>query len=257
MSKNVKVFYTGGWDSTFMLCKLSRKPITIVPIYILNPLRHSRDKELDSAKRIINLLSKHPNTKAKFSDIKVIKLSNISIDPRIRDARKRLSKKIGLLGYQYAYLAAVATKYDFVALGIESSPEDTTIGATATLNKYAEFKKTQYGYVVNQPSSLPDVNTVFGHMLFPIIDATEREMLEWIEKHGYEDIMKLTWFCHSPIKGQPCGLCRPCEQKMDSGMECLLPDVAKKRYLKAKKWRILGDRPSRSIKNAKIRLLGG
>ena len=80
-------------------------------------------------------------------------------------------------------------------------------------------------------------------------------MLEDFKKWGYEDIMQNVWFCHSPIKGEPCGLCRPCEEKMDSRMSILLPSKAQKRYKKAKKWHFLGKNLSRKIKNLKIAIL--
>ena len=58
---------------------------------------------------------------------------------------------------------------------------------------------------------------------------TEQEMLANIRAWGYEDIMAMIWFCHRPIHGKPCGMCHPCQQKMQ-GMEFLLPEEAHKRY---------------------------
>lgn len=54
-------------------------------------------------------------------------------------------------------------------------------------------------------------------------------MLNNVKEWGYEDVMKNIWFCHTPIGGQPCGLCGPCHTKIDSGMEWLLPEAAVKR----------------------------
>jgi 7-cyano-7-deazaguanine synthase len=42
--------------------------------------------------------------------------------------------------------------------------------------------------------------------------------------------MQNIWFCHTPIKGKPCGLCHPCDVKMESDMLFLLPEKAQKRY---------------------------
>lgn len=252
--KEIKVFCTGGWDSTFMLCKLSRESIAITPIYAFNPQRQSRNQELDAIKKILRLLSNHPATKAILNKLQIVDISKIKINPTIRDARKRLATEVGLPGYgcQYDYLATIAQEFELVGLGIEKTNYDV---AALAIKKFAQIKKMKYGYVPDLTKSSADVNLVFGHIVFPIIDITEREMLEWVNKNKYQSIMELTWFCHSPVDGYPCGLCRPCEQKMDAGMNFLLPKQAQKRYFKAKKWQMFGKKTSRSIKNLKLRFL--
>ena len=104
----ISVFVTGDWDSTFMLCKLSRQKLVINPIYVLNQKRESRDFELASINKIVRALSKHPGTKAKISPIKIINLEEIDVDPAIVAARRRLMRRVGSLGYQYDYLATLA-----------------------------------------------------------------------------------------------------------------------------------------------------
>jgi len=49
-------------------------------------------------------------------------------------------------------------------------------------------------------------------------------------ENGWLDIMELSWFCHTPIDGKPCGLCGPCDDAMNTGMEWHLSEEAKKRY---------------------------
>lgn len=71
---------------------------------------------------------------------------------------------------------------------------------------------------------------VLGNFKFPIIDKTELEMKRNIEMWGYKEVMKNIWFCHTPFYGKPCGLCHPCEVKIQSGMEFLLPKSALKRF---------------------------
>ena len=55
-------------------------------------------------------------------------------------------------------------------------------------------------------------------------------MVEMIKRLGYEDMMGHIWFCHTPYKGRVCGICRPCEQKMECNMEFLIPRDAQTRY---------------------------
>lgn len=255
-SAEVHLFITGGWDSTFMLCKLSRRSVTVKPIYVLNPKRKSHNKELAVAKTIIKAVRKHPNTKAEIKNLKIINLSDINVDQNVISARHRIMKKTGIIGYQYDYLATVAKGIGMVGLGIEKDLTNQEDGASAALKRLAKLKLGRYGWIVDQSVSDPDVNLIFGHIIFPIIDMTELEMVEWTKKYGYTEIMSLIWFCHSPIHGQPCGLCRPCEEKINSKMDFLLPEESIKRYLRAKKLKRLGDKPSRAIKNLFIFLLG-
>lgn len=238
-----------------MLCRLSRKRITIAPIYVLNHKRKSYGFELKAIAEILKRLSRHPATKASFAELKIIDLDTVQIDPKIFAARRRLATEVGLLGYQYDYLASIAKNFGTIGLGLEKAPDGIDIGAPATLIRLAKLKSGKFGYEVDQACSKPDINTVFGNFFFPIIDVTEREMKEWVVKNNYQDIMNLIWFCHSPINGQPCGLCRPCEEKMDSKMNYLLPKKAQRRYFAARKWDFLGEKLSRSIKKSKLKLL--
>ena len=73
-------------------------------------------------------------------------------------------------------------------------------------------------------------------------------MLANIRAWGYEDIMAMIWFCHRPIHGKPCGMCRPCQQKMEGHMEHLLPPAARRRYRIYKKTEALfGEFPARVL----------
>lgn len=98
-------------------------------------------------------------------------------------------------------------------------------------------------YILDAAKSSNEGLLVFGNFSFPIIDKYETDMLCNIKEWGYEDVRKEIWFCHRPIHGTPCGLCHPCDVKMESEMEFLLPEAARKRYLLHKKFqRIFRDR---------------
>ena len=46
----------------------------------------------------------------------------------------------------------------------------------------------------------------------------------------YEDIMNLTWFCHTPIDGKPCGKCNPCRYTIEEGLRERFTRIALMRY---------------------------
>ena len=236
---------------------LSRQPkVTINPIYVLNPKRKSFHNELHAIQKIIDLLKQKPDTKAEITPVQIINLSDIEIDSEIREARQLLSKQIGGLGYQYDYLSSLAKAHGQIGLGLEKAPDTgSDVGAVATIRKNGGLIKKAGFYYLNTQKATPEAKLVFQNMFFPVIDTTEVQMRKNFESWGYHDIMQNTWFCHSPINGQPCGLCRPCEEKMSSDMESLLPPKAQTRYFKAQKLHIFGKSLSRRIKNLTIWLL--
>jgi hypothetical protein len=47
---------------------------------------------------------------------------------------------------------------------------------------------------------------------------------------GYGDTMNKTWFCHNPVKNEPCGVCTPCKQVIAKGMSFRIKPSGMKRY---------------------------
>ena len=48
----INVLWTGGWDSTYRMVELSRRNVTIQPIYCCDPGRQSLEKEKETIERI-------------------------------------------------------------------------------------------------------------------------------------------------------------------------------------------------------------
>lgn len=199
--EEIKILWTGGWDSTFRMIELSRKNVVIQPIYVLDSERKSTDNELKAMDKIIQDLNKRDETKAKINAIKIIKKEDIPENKEITDAYKIINARTRL-GSQHDWLARLAVEY--------------------------------IGYMDKEKSS-NEGRLVLGNFRYPIIEKTEKQMLNIIKEEKYEEIMKHIWFCHSPINGKPCGICHPCCVKIESGMEFLLPQEAIKRYRKSKK----------------------
>ena len=98
------------------------------------------------------------------------------------------------------------------------------------IEQYCKLDIADNTCIVNLAESTKEGNLVLGWFKYPIITRTELDMLKQIKEWGYEDIMQMIWFCHTPINGTPCGMCHPCEVKIKSDMAFLLPDSAQKRY---------------------------
>lgn len=225
----VHILWTGGWDSTYRIVELSRMDLSILPIYCCDPDRESTPEEKKVMLKILQALSTRPETKAHFYPIQYIDVSAIPENKEITDAHAILAADTGL-GRQYEWLARLAHKYPGLEIGTDRREQALPTGCRATIMKHGGFTLDDGVPVINRGMASEECKLVLGNFHFPLADITEQEMLENIRAWGYEDIMKLSWFCHAPMNGQPCGMCTPCRHKMENDMAFLLPEKAQQRY---------------------------
>jgi hypothetical protein len=58
---------------------------------------------------------------------------------------------------------------------------------------------------------------LFRYFSFPLFSTDKVEIGERAEAEGWGDIMDMTWFCHRPSRGRPCGICAPCLYTIEEG----------------------------------------
>lgn len=222
--KTIKVLWTGGWDSTYRLVELSRKAVEIQPVYIIDSGRKSRDIEISTMTKITASLRERKETLATIKDVELFKIEDIPEDAEITRAFEKLSSEVRL-GSQYEWIARLAKINPGLEIGIEK-PSGEYSGCMTVIDRFGRLLKSDDSFVIDPDNSSKELLLVFGNLLYPICHISEVEMVQNIKSWGYEDIMKMIWFCHSPLKGEPCGFCRPCQQKMECNMEWLLPQKA-------------------------------
>lgn len=231
----INVLWTGGWDSTYRMVELSRMDAEVQPIYIKDHTRPSLEIEMETVDRLYKELKNDSRTKAIIHEVKYIEDYDIEDNEEIRFAYENIRKSVRI-GSQYDYIARLALTYPGIEVGIEK-PNGEFNGCSAAIEKYGELVQHNGVYVIDKTNSSSDCNTLFGNMAFPIINTTELEMVKNIQTWGYTELMKGIHFCYTPRNNQPCGICRPCQQKMECGMEMLLPKRAHIRY-KVYTWRV-------------------
>ncbi len=231
----VRLLWTAGWDSTFRLVELSRMDVTVQPIYLYGDGRKTADIEREHQKTILDLLRKRPETKANLLPVEEIDINTLPKNQEISDAYHNITKE-RKLGSQYEWIAWYAAVHPGCELCSEK-PHPTGQGYMQQLIvATGEVVPTNDVHNFRVESRSRDVMLLIGNVSFPIKDKMELDMVRLIKEWGYEDIMSHIWFCHNPIKGEPCGLCRPCAEKMESGMEFLLSKKAQQRYRVLSKW---------------------
>jgi len=231
--KFVKVLWTGGFDSTYRMVELSRHDIVIQPYYLSDNRRRSEKYELNAISEIAADIKGHPETKCVILPLIKRRVSDLKSDDEIIEVYNRL-RNISYIGPQYIWLAEFAKSNKGLELCIETG--DTQNGATWCLLKNGKVKKIIDGdlvyWILDEENSSRDVMTLFGSLRFPLIEITKLEMLEKYKDMGFSETMKKTWFCHTPVNGEPCGVCNPCRQAIEAGLAFRIPPAGLERYKK-------------------------
>lgn len=227
MQKPANLLWTSGWDSTFRLLDLLLvQQIAVQPYYIKDHRRKSLQMELKTMEKIKNMIiKKAPYTKDLLLPTQFKDLQEIIPCKHLQQQYKCL-KALKHLGAQYEWLACFAKEEKLYDL--ELCIETRTPGFFTSFVK-PEITKIQNGNtfnfkIVDQPAN-PEI-TFFQYFRFPIHELTKLELQQIAIKHDFIDIMNQTWFCHSPINEQPCGLCKPCVVTMEEGLRTRIPLIS-------------------------------
>lgn len=226
------VLWTGGFDSTYIILSLSRQNVEIQPFYCFDDKRKSINYEYRAIENIYNFLINNKNTKAKLLKPKFIRIDDIEKNEAITNAYHSIRKKTKI-GTQYEYLSRLANNYPGLEMGVEKHINGFG-GLNNAVSKYGSWICTDGIKYIDKNKSSNDIVLLFGNFIFSIATLTEQDMLNNIHSWEYDDVLNMVWFCHDPINGKPCGLCRPCQQKMEDKMEMLLPIESQQRYKKRK-----------------------
>lgn len=209
----IDLLWTGGWDSTFRLLQLARVGAEIQPHYIRNQDRSSLKKELHAMNEIRRkVIEQFPG--ACVHEIKMFDQSDIVIGEEFHQAHGNLSAK-ETIGTQYTYIASYCKQKDIK--NIELSIEQGIRSREAVLPCLENTETDQNGCRVIAKDANKDLLCLFGQFSFPILSLTKLDMLNEARKLGLLEILNLTWFCHQPVFGKPCGTCVPCMATMEAG----------------------------------------
>jgi 7-cyano-7-deazaguanine synthase len=240
----VTLLWSGGWDGTFRLLQLAENDIKIQPIYVIDSERRSNANEIDAMHKIIKQISKNRMFKAEICDIVYYKVEWIlenCQDNEISENFKYLREKYKI-GAQYEWFSLLCKKLhtkmeSSVVHQYHGKVEDAIReeGILALIeNDFLDGR-----FHVLPKNGIKTVYTVFENIILPVINLSKEDEWNIAKEKGWMDIMELSWFCHSPINGKPCGLCGPCDDAMNTGMEWRMPKEAKNRYKHRKLFRYI------------------
>jgi hypothetical protein len=231
MERLVRVFWTGGFDSSFRIMQLSVLPLIIKPYYLVNN-RESERFERDAIQEISNLIETRSATRCELLPLSIIKNEETPSSQEIFEAYHRLRKKF-YFGGQYYWLARFAREHTGVELSIiKDDPVTNHIMGYGGFKEITDDLKGSF-YVLDTENVPEDVNTLFGYYHFPLVGLTKQDLESLYVAKGYQAVINHTWFCGTPINGEPCGKCNPCRYTIEGGLTDRFPKAALRRY----KWR--------------------
>jgi len=219
----VHILWTGGWDSTFrVLDLLFRQHRTVQPHYLIDPGRPSVGSEIKAMARMRRRMQERLPDPDALRPTLFTDEPGIRKNPDITGAWTTLAAR-NPLGEQYEWIARYAAMQ-----GLESLELSVHIDDRAYLFLDGHIEEIRDGNSKNyrlkpDDDADRDLGLVFGRLHFPLLHISKLDMQAAADQAGFRDIMEMTWFCHNPKRGKPCGMCFPCQFALDEGMARRLP----------------------------------
>ena len=226
--ENIKhILWTGGYDSTFLLCYyfiVLKQPVQ--PIYLMCGNldskfgiigRHNQKKELETMKKIRNiLLNRYPHRKAYL--LPTYYVTSVKKDNTITKKFTKLHKKNGFFTRsisQYERITRFSLDWNNpLLIGLEkcgTGLDEATLGCR--IGKWDECKVLPETQLPNDKKEL----TIFHNLRFPICHITKEEMktISLDSNNFFYDLLILSWTCWYPKNdGTPCGICDMCKKRI-------------------------------------------
>lgn len=213
----VDLLWTSGWDSTYRLLDLVlRERRAVQPFYVVDRDRPSSGIELAAQDRIrAALRQKDAEAADRVQPTIVVGRHELPEDEDVADAFQRLKQR-SYIGYQYDFLAKLARTHGLRELELSVHRDDKLV-------KHLEGQVEQSDGSWRVAATAPEELDPLRHFRFPLLTMTKLDMRQRAAEGGFLDLMELTWFCHYPVNGEPCGSCNPCRSTVAEGLASRVP----------------------------------
>ena len=205
----IKLLWTGGWDSSYRLLDLALyRNRKVQPIYVLDPRRKSYVYELRAMANIRAGIEARAEARGRVAPVRVYLRSDILEDQNITERYQRLASEVHV-GTQYDWLARLCEQEVLRDLELSLTGHEAGTELQERL-----FRNPQYGDFRFREDDF--AWELFQYYRFPLLSVTKEAMKYDAEAKGFLPLLEQSWFCHSPILGQPCGHCQPCRFSRES-----------------------------------------
>lgn len=218
------LLWTGGWDSTYRLLELLLvHRVAVEPHYLRDPTRASTPIELATMARIADRVrAAYPHACALLRPMRITSVARVAEDAEIDQALREVREHT-FIGSQYAWLPAYCK---------HSGIEDMELGVhvddkvQAIVRPFAEPFDHPGGYRsmrVDARHAATAEYRLFRYFSFPLFHIDKVGIDREASARGWDALMDMTWFCHSPVRGRPCGTCPPCVYTIEEGLARRVP----------------------------------
>jgi hypothetical protein len=222
--EGVRLLWTSGWDSTFQLLRLLLKHRqAVTPYYLEDPTRPSTATELRTLQRITDALhARYPHTRGLLRPLRRYRVADLDHDADIADALRAVRRSM-YIGSQYAWLPQFCRQHGIDGIELSVHVDDkvqallsSKVDAFEQAGTYRSFRLGERHY------GTPEY-TLFRYFSFPLFPIDKRAMRDEAAREGWSGLMEMTWFCHRPLRGRPCGACAPCVYTIEEGLAWRVP----------------------------------
>jgi 7-cyano-7-deazaguanine synthase in queuosine biosynthesis len=219
------LLWTSGWDSTYRLLELVLiKKEIVQPIYILDDQRKSLKNELIAIEKILYALHEnHPASKKLILPIKYYSKKDIVIKPEIKAAFEHVRNFIKI-GSQYDWISSLCEQENLKDVELCIFKNERTDILFNYINS-RELDDAENLFNKEENETKEAVKLIFKHYLFPVLTIDKMDMYAVAKENNWLDLMKMTWFCHRPKNGKPCGKCNPCTIAIVEGLGFRIPII--------------------------------
>jgi hypothetical protein len=222
--KNVNLLWTGGWDSTFQLLQLLiLHRCHVTPFYLIEEDRPSTGMEIHAMKHIKDHIYKeYPHTQELLHPTRYFAVEDIPPDPEISETFQDIFKR-KFMGIQYEWLARFCKENAIEDLQLCIHRDDK---AHSVIEKMVSESNGDFQSIlrVDEKFNTTGEYILFRYYTFPIFNLSKIEMASIANEQGWNEIMAMTWFCHTPRRGvKPCGVCGPCVYTIQEGLGWRVP----------------------------------
>lgn len=160
-----------------------------------------------------------------------IELIDIPPNREITGAYERIKNK-NYVGIQYDWLARFCNEMNKkrIEIGIERDSFAEKVLIPVIVRSDSQDLNS-INYEVSEAFSESDEYKLFHFFQFPIIKLSKLDEQNLAKNAGFENLLYLTWFCHTPRPNlRPCGICTPCREAIKTGLGWRVPLLNRIRY---------------------------
>lgn len=220
----VNLLWTSGWDSTFQLLQLLLKHrLPVTPYYLEDPTRASTATELRTMQRIRDALyHAFPETRELLQPLRTFRVAELDRDPEMSEALRAIRSRI-YIGSQYEWLALFCKRHGMNDIELSVHVDDKVQAVLAPFVRNVDQAGKYRSFRVDPCHAGTAEYTLFSYFSFPLFQIDKRSMAREAEREDWSWLMDMTWFCHRPVRGKPCGACGPCVYTIEEGLAWRVP----------------------------------